>query len=88
MHPAFKTSYFREQGWPEEWIETATGIAREIWQKQYKKTVPANCEEPVSKKPHNALYDKHFKKGRELDDFKCYIASAPSAEIRDPLAYW
>lgn len=36
MHPRFKTEYFRQHSWPQDWINTAVDIAREIWQSKYK----------------------------------------------------
>ncbi|EEB94273.1 hypothetical protein MPER_06936, partial [Moniliophthora perniciosa FA553] len=51
MHPAFKTSYFREKGWPEEWIDQAIRIARETWVKHYKKKDSSGSSEPTLKKP-------------------------------------
>src|ERR1700761_3415354 len=31
MHPRYKTRYFTKECWPEEWIDEAISLAREIW---------------------------------------------------------
>jgi hypothetical protein len=36
LHPAFKTTYFRNHKWPEEWIEEAVGLLRADWRANYK----------------------------------------------------
>ncbi|OJT02096.1 hypothetical protein TRAPUB_7442 [Trametes pubescens] len=36
LHPAYKTQYFRDHRWEEEWIEEAKTIIREEWEANYK----------------------------------------------------
>lgn len=36
LHPSYKTQYFRDQGWEEEWIAQATDLARTEWTTYYK----------------------------------------------------
>ena len=36
MHPRYKTRYFTKECWPEEWIDEAISIAREIWIAYYR----------------------------------------------------
>jgi hypothetical protein len=36
LHPAFKTTYFRNHKWSEEWIEEAVSLARAEWRAHYK----------------------------------------------------
>src|ERR1700761_800974 len=36
MHPRYKTRYFKKECWPEEWVNEATSLAREIWLTYYR----------------------------------------------------
>lgn len=36
LHPRFKLDYFKRAGWEKEWIEEATRLIREEWEKHYK----------------------------------------------------
>lgn len=38
LNPAYKTTYFRQRKWPEEWITTAVDILRLEWVTNYKPT--------------------------------------------------
>ena len=43
LHPRYKTQYFRNQDWPEEWIEEALRLIRGEWFSRYKKAPPAEA---------------------------------------------
>ena len=42
MHPRYKTRYFTKECWPEEWIEEAISLAREIWNTHYRDSTPGS----------------------------------------------
>ena len=46
LHPGLKTQYFRDQDWPEEWIDEALRLARETWHSHYKPAIPPAPREP------------------------------------------
>lgn len=55
MHPRFKTEYFKQHNWPQEWIETAVEITRDIWQTKYK---PSNRDEQQTQSSANSVMQK------------------------------
>ena len=46
-----KTQYFRDQDWPEAWIEEALRLVRDTWTSQYKPAVPPPPREPREPRP-------------------------------------
>ena len=36
LHPAFKTQYFDQHHWPDEWVEEALRLCREEWKESYR----------------------------------------------------
>ncbi|KAK7437101.1 hypothetical protein VKT23_018727 [Stygiomarasmius scandens] len=88
MHPEHKTSYFRKQDWPEQWITQAVDIARDIWRSQYKPSTPcAEKSSNGSKKKVNP-YEKKDQEKKNDDAFEEYISSPPLTDMPDPFVYW
>lgn len=50
LHPAYKTMYFRNHKWPEDWIKTAVDLLHADWEKNYKPdtTTTASSEPPAN----------------------------------------
>lgn len=46
LHPRYKTTYFENENWEKEWIETAKDILTEQWETHYRdaEAVPAADE--------------------------------------------
>ncbi|OJT02035.1 hypothetical protein TRAPUB_7505, partial [Trametes pubescens] len=61
LHPQHKVQYFRDEGWPEEWVQTAIDLVREEWNTFYKpKNAPALIVPPAAA----AAADKGKGKGK------------------------
>lgn len=54
LHPRYKSRYFRQQQWEEEWIRVAEALLRDLYDKHYKpkevvpSTMPASAPAKVS----------------------------------------
>lgn len=57
LHPQYKTAYFEDEGWEREWIDEATDIITQQWDKYYKDT-----SEPVHQPAAQEVsyYPNHF----------------------------
>ncbi|OJT13582.1 hypothetical protein TRAPUB_9870 [Trametes pubescens] len=53
LHPRYKTQYFKDQSWPDEWITEAREIIEEEWTSNYKpkEDAPAAAEIPIAPVP-------------------------------------
>ncbi len=96
LHPQYKTQYFTEQEWWEDWITTARGILRNEWNGHYKPEALSVPMQPVpaptaAKKAElfTALSKRHMTapKGTEMET---YIHEEPlmSEFTDDPIKYW
>ncbi|THU90064.1 hypothetical protein K435DRAFT_676576, partial [Dendrothele bispora CBS 962.96] len=47
LHPSFKTTYFREAGWPDAWVDSAKKTLIQHWEDWYKpkEVVPDSAKE-------------------------------------------
>ncbi|OJT08548.1 hypothetical protein TRAPUB_554 [Trametes pubescens] len=52
LHPRYKTQYFKDQSWPEDWITEARAIIEKEWTSNYKpKDAPAPADIPAVPAP-------------------------------------
>jgi hypothetical protein len=93
LHPRYKTVYFKQARWPQEWISTAEELLREQWTKNYQ---PAVVPKPATVKRDELRKNNYF---AEIDDFGKtpmvsddpiteWLASPPMSNINDPIAWW
>ncbi|KLO04370.1 hypothetical protein SCHPADRAFT_840702 [Schizopora paradoxa] len=100
MHPQYKTSYFSEQDWPEDWIATARGILRDEWNDYYKPdthpatrptvSTPTPAPTKASKAELFAAISKRRTAAPKPTDVESYIYEEPVMNefTDDPIAYW
>ncbi|KAI1784916.1 hypothetical protein LXA43DRAFT_840994, partial [Ganoderma leucocontextum] len=104
LHPRYKTQYFRNQGWPEEWINAALQLMCDEWISRYKRALPAN-EDPATSSNGTAGSNNDARTAasgrksmaassaaavttRDVDLLEAYLEAPPLSTIDDPLAYW
>lgn len=97
LHPQYKTQYFVDQDWKEEWITTAKGLLRDEWNDHYKPdgdTVPAR--QPRADTSRGTKADDLFaqldrrRKAPKVTEVEAYIRDEPimSEFTDDPVKYW
>lgn len=47
LHPRYKTRYFASEGWEKEWVDNATNLLRENWDKYYKGSATQQTSVPA-----------------------------------------
>ncbi|EIW62760.1 uncharacterized protein TRAVEDRAFT_113456, partial [Trametes versicolor FP-101664 SS1] len=88
LHPRYKTQYFKDQSWPEDWITEARAIIEKEWTSNYKpKDAPAPADIPASTRKRFAAIGGAAKAGC-VDTLKKYLEEPPAETVTDPLKYW
>ncbi|SJL14102.1 uncharacterized protein ARMOST_17557 [Armillaria ostoyae] len=88
MHPRYKLSYFRQQGWLREWIMTAEESARETWTTYYLPTVSELPNTGTVAKNEDLFADvDNYGRSTEGDVFEAYITDPPT-DCGDPIIHW
>ncbi|KAJ2920669.1 hypothetical protein H1R20_g16425, partial [Candolleomyces eurysporus] len=104
LHPAYKTLYFKDARWEEEWISTAVSVAQKEWLENYKEkgqllVSSTLSTEDISEPHHDCFAEacRHFASMNQkaqptiTNAFEEWILAAPIATqlaTSDPIAYW
>jgi hypothetical protein len=95
LDPRFKVQYFRDEEWPEEWINIAKKITREVYNDDYRNLttpdLPGSPEKPAAP---SAEWSSLLRMGRrkaaaqERDELATFWASPCEPLDTDPLQFW
>lgn len=88
-HPEYKTNYWRERGWEEDWIKTAIQIFRETWKNHYKPRVTEECTEEIASETDNddaleAIFARQQPSRSKEDAAEVWLRE-PTFRCQDPL---
>ncbi|EIW54593.1 uncharacterized protein TRAVEDRAFT_86236, partial [Trametes versicolor FP-101664 SS1] len=97
LHPRYKTQYFKDQSWPEDWITEVWAIIEKEWTSNYKpKDAPAPADIPAVPAPSasqpgpgrcSAAASAASAAGC-VNALKKYLEEPPAETVTDPLKYW
>ncbi|KIJ29107.1 hypothetical protein M422DRAFT_188910 [Sphaerobolus stellatus SS14] len=89
MHPSYKLAYFKQQQWPEDWVEQVLSIVRKVWKEKYLPQVKPLSMKPVSGTA-DAIDEWEFGLHAEqssADALELYLSTG-TIPCTDPIAYW
>lgn len=88
-HPEYKTNYWHEQGWEEDWIKTAIQIFKETWKNHYKPRVTEECTEEITSETDNddalEAISARQQPSRSKEDAAEVWLHEPTFRCQDPL---
>ncbi|THU95120.1 hypothetical protein K435DRAFT_798347 [Dendrothele bispora CBS 962.96] len=89
LHPRFKLSYFRQEGWPKEWEMAAIQIIREHWKEYYEPLIETSSTGNTADDldDDNSFADvENFGRSRIDDVLEAYL-NEPTIDD-DPIKFW
>lgn len=92
--PQYKWQYFTDVAWPQEWVDNARIIVRDMWESEYKGSQPPELVPDVDAETipqENAFLKWRKQKTAPLiiqDEYTQYVNSPVVVGIKDPRAWW